>query len=251
MPQRAELRDWLVDLARADDRVSAAAVVGSGADGSEDGWSDIDLALRLAPGQDPMVIAGSWAQRLDERVQPVGRLDIWSTGALYRVFILPDTLQVDMSFWPDERFAAYGPKFRLVFGEANAAVSTPVRPAAQVLGMAWLYALHVRSSIARGSVWQSVYMINGVRDHVVELACLRYGLPSAQGRGADDLPFDLRSLLKLTLPQTTEAVELRRCFGALVPLLVSEAHHVDPQGAQALADVLAELVRTSGSSGAL
>jgi hypothetical protein len=244
--ERTALRDWLIDVARVDEHVTAAAVLGSGADDSEDRWSDIDLALRLAPGQGPQVIADSWAARLGERVRPVGQLDIWSAGALYRVFLLPDTLQVDVSFWPDDQFAAHGPKLRLVFGEANDAVSTPAGPAARVLSMAWLYALHVRSSIARGRAWQAVYMLNGVRDHVVELACLRCGLPSAQGRGADELPLDLRSALEATLPQTTEKGELRRCFGELVRLLVSEAGHVDPRGAQALADVLTELVRTSG-----
>lgn len=248
MSERTALRDWLIDLARADEHVTSAAVLGSGADGHEDRWSEIDLALRLAPGRDPKVIADARAERLGERVQPVSQLDIWSLGALYRVFLLPDTLQVDVSFWPDDRFAAHGPNLRLFFGEANEPVSTPSGSAARVLGMAWLYALHLRSSIARGRAWQSVYMINGVRDHVVELACLRYGLPSAQGRGTDELPFDLRSALKATLPQTTEDGEPSRCFGELVPLLVSEAHHVDPQGAQELADVPAELVRTSGSS---
>jgi hypothetical protein len=244
-PERTALLDWLVDLARADAQVTAAAVLGSGADGCEDTWSDVDLALRLAPGQDPATAADSWAERLSERVQPVGQLDLWSSGALYRVFLLPSTLQVDLSFWPDDRFAAHGPKFRLVFGEANEAVRPQAPSAHPVLGWAWLYALHARSSIARRRAWQAVYMINGIRDQVVQLACLRHGLATAQYRGADDLPRELQVALRGTLARTAEDSELIRSFEAAVQLLVAEARCADPEGSPQLANVLAELVRTS------
>ena len=43
---REALRDRLIAAARADDRITAAAVVGSGANDGEDAWSDIDLALQ-------------------------------------------------------------------------------------------------------------------------------------------------------------------------------------------------------------
>jgi hypothetical protein len=72
-------------------------------------------------------------------------------------------------------------------------------------------------------------MINGIRDRVVQLACMRHGLPEAQGRGADDLPPDLKELLKGTLPQTTEDAELHRSFVAVLELLVVEARHIDPR----------------------
>jgi hypothetical protein len=76
-------------------------------------------------------------------------MELWSNGALYRVFLLPDTLQLDLSFWSDDRFAAYGPQFRLIFGEANEAVRPEAESAFSVLGWAWLFALHARSSLAR------------------------------------------------------------------------------------------------------
>ena len=243
--ERSALRDWLIALARTDAKVTAAAVLGSGADGRQDQWSDIDLALRLAPGQDPLGVADSWSARLSEGVQPVGQLDLWSNGALYRVFLLPGTLQLDLSFWPDDRFAAYGPQFRLIFGEANEAVRPEAPSASSVLGWAWLFALHARSSLARSRTLQAVYMINGIRDRVVQLACMRHGLPEAQGRGADDLPPGLKAALKATLPQTTEDAELHRSFGAVLELLVAEARHIDPEGLQRLAGVLAELFTTS------
>jgi predicted nucleotidyltransferase len=242
---RAALRDWLIDLAHTDRRITAAAVVGSGAGGREDRWSDIDLALRLADGEDVVAVADSWTDRLGEQLHPVAHVDLWARGALYRVFLLPDTLQVDVSFWPADRFAAYGPRFRLVFGAANEPAESAPPSVHTALGMAWLYALHVRSSIARGRPLQAVYMINTVRDHVVQLACLRHGLPAVQGRGVDDLPPDLMARLRATLPRSTELAELRRAFTEVVAVLVAEARHADADSAEALERVLTELVRTS------
>ncbi|HEY3186845.1 MAG TPA: hypothetical protein VGJ70_05195 [Solirubrobacteraceae bacterium] len=49
--------------------------------------------------------------------------------------------------------------------------------------MAWLYGLHARTSIVRGTLWQAEYMVSAARDHVLALAALRHGLPTAYGRG--------------------------------------------------------------------
>ena len=43
--ERTRLRDALVARARADERITGAALTGSASRGAEDRWSDIDLAL--------------------------------------------------------------------------------------------------------------------------------------------------------------------------------------------------------------
>lgn len=43
--RRDLVRDWLLDRARADNRITGAAVTGSAALGAEDRWSDVDLFL--------------------------------------------------------------------------------------------------------------------------------------------------------------------------------------------------------------
>ena len=63
--------------------------------------------------------------------------------------------------------------------------------AADLIGMGWLYALHARSSIARGKFWQAEYMVSGVRDHALALACVRHGLSAVHGRGMDELPAEV------------------------------------------------------------
>ncbi len=115
----------------------------------------------------------------------VGREDRWS--------------DIDLAFWPAAEFGTTAPTFRLLFGTANERPPTSAPTAVGLIGMGWLYALHARSSIARGRPWQAEYMISGVRDHVMAMAGLRHGVPASEGRGMDSLPADLTAGLTAAL----------------------------------------------------
>ena len=105
--------------------------------------------------------------------------------------------------------------------------------------MGWLYALHVRSSIERGRVWQAEYMLSAMRDQVLALACLRHGLPAVEGRGIDRLPPEATAAAGLV--RSLEAAELRRAFGVVTEALVAEIERADTGLAERLAVPLREL----------
>lgn len=235
---RDRLKDELVSRARADARIDAAALLGSSAGGREDRWSDIDLGLSVAADRDEAV--ADWTAWMYERHGAVHHLDV---GRVYRVFLLASSLQVDLSFWPRGELRPLGPAFRLLFGAA--ADPSPPAPAdpSELIGLGWLYALHARSSIARGRLWQAEYMVSGARGHVLSLACLRRGLPTAHGRGIDDLPREVQARLAPTLVRSLDVPELRRALAALVDVLLREAEESDPSLGRRLATPLGELVR--------
>jgi hypothetical protein len=141
-------------------------------------------------------------------------------------------------------FAASGPRFRLLFGETNDAPPPPPPSPESLVGMGWLYALHIRSSLARACQWQAVHMLNGLRDQVVALTCLRFGLPAHQGRGVDDLPPQATGSLASTLIVSLEPPELHRAFVSTGRLLLEEAAHVDTELASRLAPPIEELFRS-------
>ena len=107
--------------------------------------------------------------------------------------------------------------------------------------MAWLYALHVRSSIVRGKVWQAEYMISGVRDHVLALACVRHGVPAVRGRGMDSLPTEVSAPIAASLVRSLDAAELRRAFASVCELLLVEIGAVDADLARRLSGTIREL----------
>jgi predicted nucleotidyltransferase len=243
--ERRDLRECLVAAARVDARIGAAAVVGSGAADREDEWSDIDLALRLAAGLEPADVAEAWTARMYADHRAVDHLDVWSGSTLYRVFLLSSSMQVDLSFWPWERFAASGTSFRLLFGEANEPRPSSSPSPGTLIGMGWLYALHARSSIARGRNLQALYMVNGVRDQVVSLACQRHGLPADQGRGVDDLPPAVMRTIAGTLVRGLRRSDLSAAFASAITALIDEAEQIDRGLASRLREPARELVRTA------
>ena len=239
--ERDRLLDALVAAARTDDRISSVALFGSAALGTADRWSDVDLTLGVAVSADLAQVMADWTGRLYAEHGAVEHLDITGGATVYRVFLLGSTLQVDIAFARGTAFGAAGPAFQLLFGTAYP--QPPPRPpdAAELVGLGWLYALHARSSLARGRVWQAEYMISGVRDHVLALACLRCGVPAVQGRGLDLLPPEVTGPIAGSLVRSLEPGELARGFRVVVGALLHEASQVDASLGRRLADPLHEL----------
>jgi hypothetical protein len=238
---RERLRDELVLAARADVHITAAALVGSSALGREDRWSDIDLALCLASDADRTQTIADWTDQMYGAHAAVHHLDVTRGATIYRVFLLSSTLQVDVSFWPSAEFGAIGPNFRLLFGAAGTPLTAAAPTAVEFVGMGWLYALHARSSIARGRVWQAEYMISGVRDQVLALACLRHGVSAVQGRGIDSLPPEATVAVTPAIVRSLDVPELKRAFAASTEALLVETERTDPGLADRLTAPLREL----------
>jgi hypothetical protein len=170
-----------------DGRISGGAIAGSVAAGLEDEWSDIDLAFGVAEKDEVAAVLGDFTAWMYQRHGALHHLDVRAGDWIYRVFLLPGTLQVDLAFVPGAEFRALAPTFRLVFGDAQEGRRAPPPSPESLIGYAWLYAIHARTSIARGKWWQAEHMIGCMRDHALSLACVRRGLPSAHGRGFDRL----------------------------------------------------------------
>src|SRR5437868_15515039 len=98
--EREELRSSLVEAARADDRISTAAHLGSMALGRVDRWSDIDLASACANTADLDRVAGDWTMRMYDAHAAAAHFDVRYGPAPSRVVLLRNTRQVELSFCP-------------------------------------------------------------------------------------------------------------------------------------------------------
>lgn len=245
--EREALRAQLTGFAQADDRVVAAASLGSAARGELDRWSDIDLALRVAPGVEVDEAVEAWTERAARAEPVVDHLDIHASGALYRVLLLASTLQVDLSFWPHDQPLAAGAPVAVLFGDF------PITPVVTEAGeldqshsavrMGWLYALHLRSALGRSRWWQALWMLQSIRDVVVGLYCQRLDLPQGEGRGVDRLPAELLEGLVRTHPSRIEAEQLSASFEVVMRLLIEEAERHGVHVSADLAGVMVELAR--------
>jgi hypothetical protein len=246
--ERERLRADLIADARKDPRISGGAITGSGAIGREDRWSDIDLAFGVRAADEIPATLADWTARMLERHGALDHFDLTGGGWVYRVFLLPNTLQVDLAFAPANEFGARAPTFKLVFGAAAEPPHFPPPVARRMLGWGWLYALHARSCIQRDRWWQAEYMISGIRDQVLALACQRYGLPAEQGRGMDALPREVVAPLEPALVRGLTSDELGRALRVTVDGLLREAGFVDSALASRIDPALRELVETARRS---
>ena len=239
---RERLRADLVSAAQNDPNLCGAAHTGSVATSRLDRWSDIDLALCMAPAARQQQIVAEWTDRLYHLHGAVAHVDVMRGAILFRVFLLSNTLQVDLAFWPADEFGAIGPNFQLIFGEAKPPQASPQPDPQSLIGMAWLYALHVRSSLARGRLLQAEYMLSGMRNHVFELACLRCGVIASQGRGLDDLSPSERTIAAACLPQSLEPASLKSAFQKTMDALLAEIARADSGLDRTAAAVLKAIV---------
>jgi predicted nucleotidyltransferase len=237
--QRDRVRERLLGLAEDDPDVVGTAIMGSYTTGGGDEWSDVDLAFGVRGELRPAL--ERWAGIL---VRDFGALHHWDLpwgSYVYRVFLLPDWLEVDIAFMPEADFGPRAPTWLTVFGEPVELRDAPV-PADDLVGLAWHHALHARACIERGKPWQAEWLISGLRDHVLALACGRLGLRTRFAKGADELPPEVRAPLVEALVSSLDAAELRRAFAAATAAYAAELDRVDPPLAVRLRPMLAELV---------
>jgi hypothetical protein len=237
---RDRARDHVLDLAKADARVVAGAVVGSLALGEGDRWSDLDLTFGVADGVPLASVLDDFTADVVQHFGAVPLFDLPSGPTIFRVFLFPGCLQFDISFTPASEFGAVGPTFRLLFGSAGTARPAPLPHAPQLFGYAVHHALRARFCIERGRYWQAEYWTSAVRDYALSLACLRRGLPASYGRGVDELPQNLRDDALGAICRSLKSDELLRALGQSVDLLLAEAGDV-PEVARAVEPQLRQL----------
>lgn len=244
--ERDRVRTRLLELAAADGDTPAAAITGSGAAGGTDRWSDIDLAVAVRG--DLAAALGRWTDLIYRDFAALHHWDLPSGSSVYRVFLLPGGLEVDIGFTPEADFAARGPNWRLVFGAPGRLPAAAAGPD-NLVGLAWHHVLHARACIERGRPWQAEWLIGGVRDHVITLACRRLGLPASYAKGADLLPAQLTAPLVATLVRSLDADELRRALAAATAALLSELDRTVPDLAARLRPVLLDFSAAPSAPG--
>ncbi len=251
--QRDALRERLLRLAEEDGRVVAGAAVGSLAVDSGDRFSDLDLTFAIADDVPVGDVLNDWTRTLINELDAVHLADLERGPTSYRVFLLPEALQFDLSMTPAAQFRPAGPRFRLLFGEtATGDAEAPKPPVAgelfiptpavagDVFGWGVIYALHARACIERGRVWQAEHYVGAVRDHALSLACLHEGLPAVQARGYDDLSAHTLARFDDVHVGAVERDALRRALAASVLALMREGAEARVPHAETVAQRLAE-----------
>jgi len=138
--ERDRVRERLLEVAEADASVAAAAITGSHATGGGDEWSDIDLAFAVS-GELASALR-RWTELLYRDFAALHHWDLPFASTVYRVFLLPECLEVDIAFTPAADFGPRGPNWRTVFGETVELPPGAPPDRDDLVGHAWHHVLH-------------------------------------------------------------------------------------------------------------
>jgi predicted nucleotidyltransferase len=225
--ERNRIHERILEIAHADQRIVAGAVVGSLAAGEGDRWSDLDLAFGVLPENQTLDVLDRLTTALVREFSAVHLFDLPYRESTYRVLLLQGCLQVDLSVTPASRFGPNGPKFRMLFGSYTDSPPIPAPPAGHLLGYAAHHAVRARFCIERGRFWQAEYWISAARDYTLSLACLRLNLSPHYGRGFDQLPAEIQTRARESLVTSLDRVELSRALTSVVNGLLNEARQIN------------------------
>ena len=237
---RDHVRHHVLEMAKADPRVTAAAITGSMAFGPGDKWSDVDVAFGIADDSPLEPVLEDWTKGIDQEFGVLDHFDLQTGSWIYRVFLLSSGLQVDVGITHAGKFGARGPNFRVLFGTAHQLEPAAGPEPSSLIGHCWLYLLHTRSCIERQRPWQAVFCISEIRANLITLACIRLGKNPAYARDADHLPTAVTDPLRDTLVRSLDESELRRALAAITRCLLAELEHSDPSLTARLKPVLLE-----------
>ena len=213
---REEVRDKIISKATSDFRIVSAAVIGSYASGTVDRWSDIDLTFGIDAAYTTNTLLESWTAYIQNEFKGTVLFDVSSGSTVYRVFILPGCLQVDLSFSPAIEFGAMGPHFNLLYGHQYEKPQYPAQPNREIFGYLMHHLLRAKICSERNKFWQAEVWIAEARNYALKLACIAHGLNAYYGRGYDDLPVEIHNLFKESFVRELSGEEISRTLKIVV-----------------------------------
>jgi hypothetical protein len=227
----------ILEVVSRDPRVMAGAVVGSLALTIGDRFSDVDLSFAIRDGIDLRTVLDDWTALFAADNEIDVLFDLVSGPSIYRVFLFPGALQVDLSVTSASSFGRRGETFRLLFGDESTSSDPAPRSANDMAGYAVHHVLHARTSIERRRWIQAAYWISELRNEALYIAMSRAGVEPSQARGAHLLPAGLTEQVEQTFPTSLDESELRRALAKSIALLRLTMHGSDLLAKRVLAQL--------------
>jgi predicted nucleotidyltransferase len=253
--EREETAEQVSRVLSDDSRVEGVVVVGSLAH-QANRWSDIDLEVVVADGEDLATVTADWVGYLYELLPVVHHFERAFGGTLVRGFLLENLLELDLAFERAGRFSIWGPA-RVVFDRSGRVADAANALAANALaqgeaesadrageaGFAWHDVLHACTAVRRGRRWQGLWYLERVRNRTLKLAQERRGYYAEFFDYADDLPLEDLRPLEDTLVVSLDPASLLGAIEVATRAFLAELGHDEPALAERLEGPLLEFVR--------
>lgn len=202
--ERRQVLSKLLHALEGDGRITGVLLVGSGAVGFKDNYSDIDLSVVMAAEADVEPVFRDWDDKIQTLFPVVTRFEThYGPNSFLYGFLLDNFLELDIGFVCLNNLVAKRPDWQIAFDRSGQIQSImEARPVSkpttavperyqQIVESIWHYIMHSAICLRREQNWRAVYYLDMVRQQTIELAGLRLGLETKNYRQVDQFPADL------------------------------------------------------------
>lgn len=234
--ERYEILEKLVTVLKEDASVIGVVIVGSGASGFLDVYSDIDLVVVLA--DDRVFI--SMYQALKAILQKEFNVFYHfeqhvSTEDTTLLIMLDNFLELDIQFVKGRVLAVKDKQWTVRYdrhGDLDDRVQesfsetqmvAPRRIYLRVVERIWQPILKCVAALNRNEIWHALHMLEQIRNETVHLAGINHRVQTHGFTDVDQLPEMFLVHLRHTIPTSTSNVAIRRALRSTVRLFFSEA----------------------------
>ncbi len=238
--ERDEILNRLVTALRNDNRVAGLVVVGSGAEGFEDVYSDIDLCAVTTLADDVRPAFQEWGIKIREMLPIFHSLEsVRAVNVYLWVFLLENFLEIDLCFLSLDELHAKRKRWKTVFDrsgriESIMQASWKNRPGPNLeevyrsrLSVILHYIRHAIIAAQRQQPWRAIYELEQIRNQTIELRGLRDRLETKRFRHVDQMSEDFLRNIEQTLVPGLRRIDIMNAVKAATTSFFREAQHFD------------------------
>jgi len=238
--ERQGILDQLLAALGEDPRVAGVLVVGSGAEGFEDVYSDVDLCVVIDQAQNVQPAFREWGEKFR------ASLPVFYCGESIRgpnsylwVLLLDNFLEIDAGFLCLDDLSARRGRWKTAFDRsgkiedimrtswANRTGPDLHESYGRRVNWVWHNVIHATIAAQRGQWWKALYELEQVRNQAIELRGLREGLETKRFRHVDRMSGEFLADVGQTLVARLGTAEIMRALRAATGCFFDEARRMD------------------------
>lgn len=238
--QRQECLDRLLEALGKDERISGVAIVGSGAEGFDDRYSDIDLSVVVEMEEETPRVFQDWKQWVERLFNVIWYAEaVYGPSNLLHIFLLDGFLELDMGILSFSNLAARRARWRVAF-DRSGTIDQIMRESwdqrrkphvrttyQRRLDSIWHFIIRAAVAVKRDQPWAALHELEQIRNRAVELAELHTGLENKHFREMHRMPQAFLAELEQTLLSTTDPRAIMEALKAATRCFFSQARRLD------------------------
>jgi predicted nucleotidyltransferase len=222
-----------------DERIIGIVLVGSGAVGFKDKFSDIDIIAVADPQYPTRKVFQETVQRLRDELSIIHQFEVsFSENSFLAGCLLANCLEVDCGVVSTDELTAKKENWQVVYDrtgelevklQASWAIKEKVNPqeVGKRFSSVWHYIIQAVVSIQRRQLWRAMHNLEEIRNRGLNLVGLRYGLIVSHFRQIDELPQDELKLFEQTLVRSVTRGEIMHALQAAVDCFFREMRLIE------------------------